>query len=115
MIVGPDHIKGQKVEDAKNLVKQWMIDEGMAVPYYEPEGEVVSRTEDVCIVAICDQWLMNYGEEEWKNSVKEYVASPEFETFNPKTKHEFLVILDWLKEWGCSRTQGLGTFVPWDE
>ena len=26
-----------------------------------------------------------------------------------------MLILDWLKEWGCSRTQGLGTFVPWDE
>ena len=25
------------------------------------------------------------------------------------------MILDWLKEWGCSRTTGLGTRVPWDE
>lgn len=23
--------------------------------------------------------------------------------------------MDWLKEWGCSRTTGLGTRVPWDE
>jgi leucyl-tRNA synthetase len=25
------------------------------------------------------------------------------------------VILDWLKEWGCSRTAGLGTELPWDD
>jgi leucyl-tRNA synthetase len=24
-------------------------------------------------------------------------------------------ILGWLKEWGCSRTAGLGTKLPWDE
>lgn len=24
------------------------------------------------------------------------------------------MILEWLKEWACSRTQGLGTQVPWD-
>ena len=25
------------------------------------------------------------------------------------------MIIDWLKEWGCTRTQGLGTKLPWDE
>lgn len=25
------------------------------------------------------------------------------------------MILEWLKEWGCSRTAGLGTHLPWDE
>lgn len=24
------------------------------------------------------------------------------------------MIIDWLKEWGCTRTQGLGTKLPWD-
>jgi len=40
--------------------------------------------------------------------------SDRFQTYNPKTQNEFEVILDWLKEWGCSRTTGLGTRVPWD-
>lgn len=45
----------------------------------------------------------------------EHVKSDRFETYNPKTQKEFEEILDWLKEWACSRTIGLGTRVPWDD
>jgi hypothetical protein len=31
-----------------------MIDNNLACPYYEPENEVVSRTGDECVVALCD-------------------------------------------------------------
>jgi len=106
---------GQKVEDAKLTTKNLMVQNGQAIIYYEPENEVISRTQDNCIVALVDQWLMKYGEEEWKNKVMAHVKSDKFETYNPKTKHEFELILNWLKEWGCSRTLGLGTRVPWDE
>jgi len=65
--------KGKKVEEAKPIIKQQMIAAGEAVLYYEPESEVISKTEDNCICALCDQWLMNYGEEEWKNQVLAHV------------------------------------------
>lgn len=107
MIVGI--CAGQKVQDVKAQVKDFMIKEGTALLYYEPEKEVVSRTEDQCIVALCDQWLLAYGEEEWKNYVKDHIKSAKFNTYNPKTQQEFEMILEWLKEWGCSRTMGLGT------
>jgi leucyl-tRNA synthetase len=58
---------------------------------------------------------MKYGEEQWKNIVMDHVKSDKFECYNPKTENEFVKILDWLKEWGCSRNLGLGTRVPWDE
>ena len=58
---------GQKVELAKPIIRKQMIDDGAAVPYYEPEKEVVARTGEQCIVALCDQWLLDYGEEAWKN------------------------------------------------
>lgn len=108
--------KGTKVEAAKPVVKQHMVEAGDAFLYYEPEGEVTARSApDVqCVVALCDQWLLGYGEEGWKNKVKEHVQSDDFQTYNPKTQHEFDLILDWLKEWGCSRTTGLGTRLPWD-
>jgi leucyl-tRNA synthetase len=108
--------KGTKVEAAKPVVKQHMVEAGDAFLYYEPEGEVAARSApDVqCVVALCDQWLLGYGEEGWKNKVKEHVQSDDFQTYNPKTQHEFDLILDWLKEWGCSRTTGLGTRLPWD-
>ena len=106
---------GQKVEDAKPIIRKQMYDEGTAVPYYEPEKEVTARTGEPCIVALCDQWLLGYGEDSWKEEVKSHVTSDKFYTYNPKTQHEFESILEWLKEWGCSRTTGLGTRVPWDE
>jgi leucyl-tRNA synthetase len=36
------------------------------------------------------------------------------ETFGNETRHQFEKTLDWLKEWACSRSYGLGTKLPWD-
>ncbi len=58
---------------------------------------------------------MKYGEEEWREVVRAHLLSPEFKAYNTKTQHEFELIIDWLKEWGCTRTQGLGTLLPWDD
>jgi len=91
-----------------------MLDEGFGVPYYEPENEVISRTGDSCIVALCDQWFLTYGEEEWKKFVKEHVKSDNFQAYNPKAQTDFEECLDWLEKWACSRTSGLGTTLPWD-
>jgi leucyl-tRNA synthetase len=92
-----------------------MLDTGLACPYYEPESEIISRTGDTCIVASCYQWFMKYGEDEWKESVRAHLLSDNFKAYNAKTQHEFEIIIDWLKEWGCTRTQGLGTTLPWDK
>ena len=86
-----------------------MTDDGQALPYYEPEGEIISRTGDLCVVALCDQWFLHYGEENWKNEVKKHVQSDNFNAFNPKNQNEFDETLEWLREWACSRSTGLGT------
>jgi len=91
-----------------------MIDRNEAVKYFEPESKVVAWTLDECIVAKVDQWLLKYGEESWKNFVKDHVNSDNFNTYHEKVKHNFDHVLEWLKEWGVSRTFGLGTKVPWD-
>jgi len=59
--------------------------------------------------------MLNYGEESWKQSVKQHIQSENFKAYHPKTQSEFEFILEWLKEWGCSRTAGLGTHLPWDD
>jgi len=106
---------GEGVEAAKPKVKKHLIEVGLAVPYYEPESEIISRTGDVCIVASCYQWFMQYGEDFWKEEVRKHLLSDNFKAYNTKTQHEFDLIIDWLKEWGCTRTQGLGTQLPWDK
>ena len=36
-------------------------------------------------------------------------------TFAEETKNSFEHTLDWLKQWACSRTYGLGSKLPWDQ
>lgn len=57
---------GQKVQDVKKAVQQDMIKSNEALVYYEPEKLVMSRSGDECVVALCDQWYLDYGEEKWK-------------------------------------------------
>ena len=106
---------GVKVSEAKDKIRQDMIDTNQAAIYYEPENKVVSRSRDECIVALVNQWLIKYGEETWKNVVETHIKSDNFEAYAPSTQHSFEKVVDWLKEWGCSRNFGLGTRLPWDE
>lgn len=113
MIVGD--YSGMKVVDAKEKVKADLIKSGMACTYYEPESMVKNRMGENCIVALVDQWVITYGEEHWQKFVLDWVKSENFETYAASTKKGFEEIVNWLKEWGCSRTFGLGTKIPWDK
>jgi len=64
-------------------------------------------------VALTDQWYIKYGEEEWRQAVSDHLAT--VETYSPETRKLFETALGWLREWGCSRSFGLGTKLPWDE
>ena len=64
MLVG--EYKGMKVEEAKNMVRKALIDAGLAFAYAEPEGFILSRSNDECVIAYMDQYYLNYGEESWK-------------------------------------------------
>ncbi|XP_067851998.1 leucine--tRNA ligase, cytoplasmic [Heptranchias perlo] len=61
-----DGYKGKKVQDVKKPIQQKMVDNGEAMIYMEPEKQVISRSADECVVALCDQWYLDYGEETWK-------------------------------------------------
>ena len=112
MLVG-EH-KGKKVIDAKPLVKKYMIDNNMAQTYYEPESLCVPRSGGKCVVALCDQWYINYGNEKEREYLKKYVNSENFQPYNETIRKSFIDALDWLKNWGCSRSFGLGSRLPWD-
>lgn len=113
MLVG--ECKGMNVEKAKPIVKAKMIEDGQAVKYFEPEKRVVSRSGDECVVALCDQWYIAYGKEEQMKKIMAYIESSEFNGYAKNVVNMFSKTLEWLREWGCSRTYGMGTRMPWDE
>ncbi|TGZ50688.1 Uncharacterized protein DBV15_12139 [Temnothorax longispinosus] len=111
LLVGPH--KGKKIQDIKKLVQKEMVNSGEAVIYYEPEKTIISRSNDECVVALCNQWYLDYGEENWKKETLE--ALKNLDTFHDEVRKNFLACFDWLHEHACSRTYGLGTKLPWDE
>lgn len=104
--------EGEKVEVAKSKVRDDMIAESLAFVYNEPEGRVISRSGDECCVALCDQWYMDYGEEEWKKETESLLEK--MDTFSLETRNSFKYTLNWLNQWACARSYGLGTRLPWD-
>ncbi|XP_039311411.1 leucine--tRNA ligase, cytoplasmic isoform X2 [Solenopsis invicta] len=111
LLIGP--YKGKKIQEVKKLIQKEMINSGEAVIYYEPEKTIISRSNDECVVALCNQWYLDYGEENWKKETLE--ALKNVNTFHEEVRKNFLACFDWLHEHACSRTYGLGTKLPWDE
>lgn len=42
-----------------------------ALIYYEPEKPVVTRSGDDAVVSLCNQWFLDYGNEDWKAKTRE--------------------------------------------
>lgn len=111
MLVGD--FKGEKLEVARQKIKDLLLKNGLAFVYSEPEVPVVSRSGDYCVVSLEDQWYVDYGEPEWKSLAFE--ALHRMKNMNQTTMNAFESVLDWLKNWAVCRTYGLGTRLPWDE
>lgn len=127
MTVG--EFKGESVQDAKPKVRDSMISAGVAFAYAEPEGMIISRSGDECIVALMDQWYLDYGEAQWRAQAEKYVSLQcgmlyyangfvrlvsKMNTYGEETRNGFEAVLRWLNKWACARTYGLGTKIPWD-
>ena len=110
MLVG--EYAGKKVQEAKPLMRKKLIESGEASPYCEPEKEVMSRSGDECVVALTDQWYITYGDDEWLEAAQ--LALEKMNCYADECKRAFHGTLDWLRQWACSRSYGLGTKLPWD-
>ncbi|ELP85013.1 leucyl-tRNA synthetase, cytoplasmic, putative [Entamoeba invadens IP1] len=104
---------GQKIKDAKTPIRAEMIEAGEAFVYSEPTAQVISRSGDECVVSLCDQWYITYGEENWKNETLRRLET--METFHNSTRETLKHGLNWMNQWACSRNFGLGTLIPWDK
>jgi leucyl-tRNA synthetase len=64
-----------------------------------------------------DQWYLDYGEPSWREVAIEYVENKDghgLNTYSADTKNAFIGVLNWLNQWACARTYGLGSKLPWD-
>ncbi|CUS12596.1 unnamed protein product [Tuber aestivum] len=111
MLIGD--FKGEKVEKAKPKVREILLGKKEAFVYSEPEGHVVSRSGDTCVVALCDQWYLDYGETNWREETETFVGD-KLNSFHEETKNGFMANLAWLNQWACARSYGLGSKLPWD-
>ncbi|XP_064636547.1 leucine--tRNA ligase, cytoplasmic-like isoform X2 [Lineus longissimus] len=112
-VMSVGEFKGQQVQEVKKLVQKKLVTSKDAVVYMEPENMVMSRSGDECVVALCDQWYLDYGNEEWKNKTRRVLD--QLETYGEDVRRNFAATLDWLQEHACSRSYGLGTKLPWDK
>jgi leucyl-tRNA synthetase len=110
MIAGP--FAGELVSEAKTKIRERLIAAKEAFVYLEPTSLVISRSGDVCVVALTDQWYLDYGEPTWRAQAEKCLA--EMEVYSPDVRNSFLSTLDWMKQWACSRSFGMGSRLPWD-
>lgn len=87
------------------------FEKNITSPYYEPEREVISRSGDICIVALTPQWFINYGDEKLTQQVNEFILN-DFFSPDPAIKNQLISSSNWIKEWPCSRNYILGTKLP---
>lgn len=105
---------GMPVEAAREKIKEEMIREGEAAVMYELSNPVVCRCLTPSIVRIVeDQWFITYGNREWKEEAKRCLA--QMDLYPESVRKQFEYVIDWLRDWACTREVGMGTRLPWDE
>jgi leucyl-tRNA synthetase len=99
---------GVKVPMVRTGLKQDIIDMDIGFRFWELEDTVISRTGEPCVAALKDQWFINYGDPTLTQKVNEHIDNT-LETYDPIVKEQLKATSDWLNEWPCSRSIGLGT------
>lgn len=108
-----ERFAGIPVSEAKDKVKEWLINEGKALIFYETSRKAFCRAGGKIIVArIDDQWFIDYSQEWWKERTKKWLK--EMIIIPEKYKKLFFDTVDWLHERPCARKRGLGTKLPFD-
>lgn len=107
---------GSVLSEAREYIKKDMLESKDAIIYYEPQSEVVSRSGVECIVALTDQWYINYGDPEHTGKVNEHIDYT-LEMYDQVAKKKIRDASGWINKWPVSRlaTHCLGTKLPVDE
>ncbi len=109
-----EDFSGKKVIDVKEQIKDELVKSDYGDIYYQLTGKVVARSLGECLVKIVDdQWFLAYGDEEWTKQA--HKCLDQMNLYPEKARAQFEYVLDWLRNWACTREFGLGTRLPWDK
>lgn len=112
MAVG--EFRGLSVQEAKPRIQRLLLERGEAALLWELSGRVVCRCLTPGVVKIVgDQWFLRYGDAAWKARAHE--ALDRAAIWPEAARKQFHGVVDWLRDWACTRETGLGTRLPWDE
>ncbi len=104
-----------RVEEAKERMKEAMLEAGNALVMHDLSEEVLCRCgARVVVKRIDDQWFIRYSDEEWTKKSKDAAAEM---NIRPREFYDNLPgTLDWFQERACVRMGSwLGTRFPLDD
>lgn len=106
---------GMRVEEAKDKMKQAMLDAGEAALFRDLTEEVVCRCgRRVHIKKIDDQWFINYGDQTLTDRTKMHTR--QMQIYPQEYQENVNGVLDWFRERACVRLGNwLGTKFPYDK
>ncbi len=106
------NLEGIKVTEAKEIIKKELLGKGFEL-FYELTGPVVCRCLSPCVPKlVSDQWFIAYGDEQWK--LQAHACLNKMKLYPDSVRQQFEYVIDWLHNWACTRKEGLGTALPWD-
>ncbi|MFC1722651.1 leucine--tRNA ligase [Nanoarchaeota archaeon] len=106
--------KGLPVAQAKDQMKEKLIEDNKATVLYETSRKALSRDGGEVLVAILDgQWFLDFNAEGWKEKSDKCLAA--IQLWPEKYRKQFEDVFDWLDKRPCARKRGLGTKLPFDQ
>jgi leucyl-tRNA synthetase len=106
---------GMSVNLAREEVRRRMLEEGSCDRMHDfSVYPVTCRCGTDCVIKILeDQWFLRYSDEDWKQEAHACLEGMKIVPI--ETRASFDHVVDWLRDWACTRRMGLGTKLPWDE
>ncbi len=103
---------GRKVNEIKEELIHDFKQKNIVSSMYDLPNSIVCRCTTPCTVKILkDQWFLRYSDKEWKE--KAHSAITGMKMYPEEARKWFHDVVDWLHDWACSRSTGLGTPIPW--
>lgn len=106
---------GMKETEARDKIKSDMLSSGWAFIMYELVNakKVLCRCGwNVVVKNVEGQWFINYGDEKWKQQVRDHMKSMVF--LPESTRYTYEKVVEWINLRAAERAQGLGTKFPFN-